>query len=301
MSKNNPPTVDPIAAQRWQLFKSKCPLPESPWLHEEVARRMEKRLALIVKQPKRWLDWEPGRGGLKGHQLVAARYSKAIVHVVEPTLSRRLATQQALQTPWWHWQRWAPTKIWLSKPPKPVDMLWANMALHMASQPQSLLQEWFGQLESDGFLMFSCLGPDTLKELRQVYADLGWPAPHHDFTDMHDWGDMLVAAGFAEPVMDMERITLSFSSPQTLLAELRTLGRNLHVNRATQMQGKAWLVNLQQAMVQLSPPQERLNLTFEVIFGHAFKPQQKMKVAPETTVSLAQFKAALTQNHDPND
>jgi malonyl-CoA O-methyltransferase len=61
--------------------------------------------------------------------------------------------------------------------------------------------------------MFSCLGPDTLRELRALYAALGWPPPAHEFTDMHDWGDMLVASGFAEPVMDMERITLSFATP----------------------------------------------------------------------------------------
>ena len=76
--------------------------------------------------------------------------------------------------------------------------------------------------------MFSCLGPDTLRELRGLYRALGWPPPAHDFTDMHDWGDMLVHAGFAEPVMDMERITLTWETPQRLLEELRELGANLH-------------------------------------------------------------------------
>jgi malonyl-CoA O-methyltransferase len=62
--------------------------------------------------------------------------------------------------------------------------------------------------------MFSCFGPDTLRELREhLPVALGWPAPAHEFTDMHDWGDMLAQAGFAEPVMDMERITLTFPTP----------------------------------------------------------------------------------------
>jgi malonyl-CoA O-methyltransferase len=91
-------------------------------------------------------------------------------------------------------------------------MLWANMQLHMAADPQALIAQWQQALEVDGFLMFSCLGPDTLRELRAVYAALGWPPPAHEFTDMHDWGDMLVASGFAEPVIDMERITLSCAS-----------------------------------------------------------------------------------------
>ena len=85
-----------------------------------------------------------------------------------------------------------------------VDMLWANMALHTTHLPQTMLRRWHAALKPDGFLMFSCLGPDSLAEIRRVYAMLGWPAPAHAFTDMHDWGDMLVQAG-AEPVMAMER------------------------------------------------------------------------------------------------
>ena len=86
------------------------------------------------------------------------------------------------------------------------------------------MAQWHRALAVDGYLMFSCLGPDTAKELRAVYADMGWPPAGHAFTDMHDWGDMLVQAGFAEPVMDMERITLTFATPQRLLEELRELG-----------------------------------------------------------------------------
>ena len=93
-------------------------------------------------------------------------------------------------------------------------MLWANMALHMAADPQALIAQWHRALATDGFLMFSCLGPDTLRELRALYAALGWPPAGHEFTDMHDWGDMLVHAGFAEPVMDMERIVLTWDTPE---------------------------------------------------------------------------------------
>ena len=110
-------------------------------------------------------------------------------------------------------------------------MVWANMCLHNHADPLALMQQWHSHLATDGFLMFSCLGPDTLQQLRAVYAANGWPEPCHQFTDMHDWGDMLVQAGFAEPVMDMERITLTYSSPESLLQELRELGRNLHMNR----------------------------------------------------------------------
>ena len=94
--------------------------------------------------------------------------------------------------------------------------------------------------------------PDTLRELRPLYAEFGWPPPTHTFTDMHDWGDMLVGQGFAEPVMDMERITLSFSSPQTLLAELRGLGRNLHAGRFPGLRGRGWLAKLHAGLAQMA-------------------------------------------------
>ena len=98
--------------------------------------------------------------------------------------------------------------------------------------------------------MFSCLGPDTLRELRSLYRSLGWPPPGHDFTDMHDWGDMLVHAGFAEPVMDMERITLTWETPQQVLDELRELGSNLHPDRFAALRGKEWKRQLHDEMTR---------------------------------------------------
>ncbi len=181
-----------------------------------------------------------------------------------------------------------------------VQMLWANMALHMAADPQALLTQWQEAVAVDGFLVFSCLGPDTLRELRAVYAALGWPAPAHEFTDMHDWGDMLVQAGFAEPVMDMERIRLSFATPERLLQELRGLGRNLSRHRFAGLRGRRWHGVLQQALAQQLVSAEedgRLTVTFEVIYGHAFKPAPRLPVQAETAVSLDQMRDALRQRN----
>jgi malonyl-CoA O-methyltransferase len=175
-------------------------------------------------------------------------------------------------------------------------MVWANMALHMESDPLQLLKRWHQLLDVNGFLMFSCLGPDTLLQLRQVYAALGWPPPSHEFTDMHDWGDMLVRSGFAEPVMDMERINLTFSSPQNLIAELRGLGRNLHLARFGGLRGQDWRNQLLSALQsRLSDPSQkgRLGLQFEIIYGHAFKPQRKISVQPESTLTLDEMRGAL--------
>jgi len=241
--------------------------------------------------------WQALRGGTQAHGLVCERYPQADCLVLEDLAHLPLAKAR-MQPAWWRASRWFGPRHSFVSDADPVDMVWANMALHMDADPQALIARWHRLLAVDGFLMFSCLGPDSLRELRALYATQGWPAPCHAFTDMHDWGDMLVRAGFAEPVMDMERITLSFSSGESLLAELRELGRNLHPARFRSLRGRTWRGRLCAAMEEaLSSPSEsgRLVLTFEVIYGHAFKPKPKaaLGVRPQTTFSLEEMRETL--------
>jgi malonyl-CoA O-methyltransferase len=114
---------------------------------------------------------------------------------------------------------------------------------------------------------------------------------------MHDWGDMLLQAGFAQPIMDMEHITLTYASAEDLLSELRTLGRNLHPQRFAGLRGRAWHARLLRGLqTKLSSPahQGRLALTFEVIYGHAFKASAVAKRDTPTVVSLEDMKKMLS-------
>jgi malonyl-CoA O-methyltransferase len=292
MPTHRPPTIDPQAAQRWALQ-----LPDaSPWLHEEVAQRMEQRLQWIARTPASWVHWAPLQGGRQVHEQLVQRYPKAQCYVQEVSVAQAQGARRQLQQAWWKPARWLGPGTQFEPPPQAVQMLWANMALHMDADPEALIQRWHGALAVDGFLMFSCLGPDTLRELHALYAELGWPSPSHAFTDMHDWGDMLVHAGFAEPIMDMERITLSYSSADKLLEELRGLGRNLHTDRFPALRGRRWRSTLCSALERaLRTPDGRLELTFEVVYGHAFKPHPKLTVQSETRVPLEEMRRSLRQ------
>ena len=294
-----PPTIDPIAALRWQRSAPR----RSPWLHDEVGRRMEDRLQWIMQKPDAWCSWEPLYGGLAAHQQVAERYPQAAQTIVENQPAHEAALREQLATPWWN--RWRQPKLqWGHPPAGSMNMLWANMALHNHPNPQLLLQTWHQMLAVGGFVMFSCLGPDTLQELRAVYAQQGWPVASHQFTDMHDWGDMLVQAGFAEPVMDMERITLSYSDASKLRAELRELGRNLHPARFAGLRGRQWLAQLDLSLArQLARADEegRLVVTFEVIYGHAFKPQPRVKLEGESRISEQDMRQMLRQGRLPSE
>ncbi len=257
---------------------------------------MEERLQWITRTPASWIHWAPLQGGRQVHEQLVRRYPKAQCHVQQSSEAQSRLARQLFQQAWWSPARWLGAQAQFALPPQPVQMVWANMALHMDADPQALIGHWHQALEVDGFLMFSCLGPDTLRELRPVYAELGWPAPSHDFTDMHDWGDMLVHAGFAEPVMDMEHITLSYSSAESLLTELRGLGRNLHTARFPALRGRHWRNTLCAALESaLRGSDGRLEVTFEVVYGHAFKPAPKLTVLSETRVPLDEMRRSLRQ------
>ena len=252
---------------------------------------MADRLQWIRIEPARWADWEPVRGGLEAHRLVERCYPRAECWVIEHEARQAAAARAVLARPWWKLN--APATHFDALPDGGVPMLWANMALHMAADPQALIVAWHQALATDGFLMFSCLGPDTLRELRALYARLGWPPPAHEFTNMHDWGDMLVHGGFAEPVMDMERITLTWDSAGRALAELRELGTNLHGQRFAALRGRAWRRELAVQLEGLRGADGRFALTFEIVYGHALKPLPRIPVAGQSAFSVKEMQALL--------
>lgn len=120
-----------------------------------------------------------------------------------------------------------------------------------------------------GLLMFTAFGPDTLRELRAI--GLRMPPLH----DMHDIGDALSAAGFAEPVMDAERFAVSWERPGKLIDELRALGGDASPARARGLQGRGARRRWQEAIEALAGPGGRMSLSFEVVYGHAWGPQRK--------------------------
>ena len=178
-----------------------------------------------------------------------------------------------------------------------VDLVWSNLTLHHEKDPSVVLKSWLKHLKPGGVVVFSCFGPDTLQEIREVYRQNNWPAAMHPMTDLHDWGDMLIQCGFSEPVMDMERLTLHYREVETLLAELRTLGRNFHPQRTTHLRSRQWLEELKKSLKSLaSSPGQGIPLTFEVIYGHAFKPSNAVSglaVQAKSEISLEEMRSQL--------
>ncbi len=273
-----------------------------------MARRLADKLAPIRLTPTQWLDWSAFLGA--GAPAVQAQYPEARRWVLEPTealAQRSRSAALSAHKPSWRtlWRNeapavFAPQDASFPWQPDGVDMLWANMTLHACADLPAVMTQWHRHLAFGGFLMCSGLGPDTARELRGVFQRNGWSLPTIDFIDMHDLGDELVKAGFADPVMDMETITLTWASPDALLAELRAWGGNVAVGRFTGLRTPRWLARLRAELADaLVRPDGRLGLTVELVYGHAIKPEPRIKVSEEARVSLSDMKRMVRKGDKP--
>jgi len=300
-----PAPLDPNPARRLDPTAVRTALrrlaraPEAPWLHGEIARRMGEKLELILLRPERVIDWWSALGA--GAGVLAAAYPKAQQLRVEPDAAWAARSRALAARPWWRAARWTGADVTVATEADEIapgaGLVWANMMLHAVVDPAALIERWHGVLRVDGFVMFSCLGPGTLRELRTLYERLGWPAPTPGFVDMHDLGDMLVRAGFKDPVMDQETLTLRWPNPRALLAELRTLGANAAPDRSDGLRTPRWRAQLERELAALAGPDGSIGLSFEVAYGHAFKAAPRLRAGEATTVSLDDMRAMVRSSH----
>ncbi len=154
-----------------------------------------------------------------------------------------------------------------------MGLVWSNLMLHWLDDPRTALREMHRVLEVGGLLMFSTLGPDTLKELRASFSDA---AQHtQGFVDMHDYGDMLIECGYADPVMDVETLTLTYPTVDDFFRELRQNGGAcvLAARRRGLMGRRQWAA-MRERYERLRRD-GRVPVTFEVVYGHAWKAEPK--------------------------
>ena len=290
--------LDAVAVER--ALRRMAARDEPAWLHAEVARRLAERLVPMRIEPERVLDWGAGPGG--GASALSARYPKAEIVAVEPDATWLARRERNDYRPWWGFGKKrsaaahvvADSDASLGRP----QLVWANMVLHGVLDPPALFERWHGLLGVDGFVAFSCLGPGTLGELRDLYAALGWPAPTPGFIDMHDLGDMLVAAGFADPVLDQETLSLSWPTAEALLAELRQLGGNAAPDRFAGLRTPAWRLRLVEALARRAGADGRISLGFEIAYGHGFKAAPRLQRG-EVAVSLDDMRAMVRRAPRP--
>jgi malonyl-CoA O-methyltransferase len=289
-----------------RLFASPARVAESDFLRREIAARMLERLELIRIDPRFVIDAGCGEGADIG--ALQERFADAGVVGVDASpamlAAARARQAAALSSMSRLLAKWLPGRTGgaasagagllcgdfaqLPLAANSVDMVWSNLALHWHPQPDRVFAEWRRVLKIDGLLMFSCFGPDTFKQLRNAFDASGASGDTRllPFVDMHDFGDMLVNAGFSTPVMDMETITVTYETAGKLMADVRALGGNPLDTRPRGLLGRAARDRVMHALQEKRGPDGRTPLTFEVIYGHAFRPAPRTTASGETIVRL---------------
>ena len=269
-------------------------------LQREVCDRLLERLDFVKLAPKQILDVGAGTG--YGLQQLRTRYAAA--HLLGLDLAPTMLSQARSKLPAVTWldrmsSAFTPHTATmdfvcadmerLPLKNQSVDLLWSSLALQWANDLEATLRDFYRVLAPRGLLMFATFGPDTLKELRGAFSQID-DAPHiHRFADLHDIGDMLVNAGFANPVMEMEIVTLTYADLKSLMVDLKGIGaHNAAMMRRRGLLGKAAWQKLEQAYEQHRLA-GRLPATYEVIYGHAWVGDQKRR---DDGGQVIQFKIA---------
>lgn len=238
-------------------------------LQREIADRLLERLDLLKIAPRRVLDVGTGTGYCA--RALARRYPRAEIVGVDlaPAMLRRARRQRG----WFSRQRYVCADAeCLPLATASVDMIVSNLALQWC-QPDRVFPELARVLAPQGVLMFSSFGPDTLAELRAAWRAADDRVHVHDFIDMHDLGDALVRARFADPVMDVERFTLAYPDVLGVLRDLKAIGAHNAVReRAHGLTGKTRFARFRAAYETQAGPDGSIPATYEAVYGHAWAP-----------------------------
>jgi malonyl-CoA O-methyltransferase len=287
-------SVDPLhldpRSVRHAFERAAASYDASAVLQREVGQRMAERLVLVKLQPAAILDAGCGTGDalselsvrypdafligldLAYAMLDSARRRTTAANAAEQSfLARLLGTRAAHRDP----ALVCGDVCRLPLATGSFDLVWSNLTLQWINDALGVFGEFHRALRVGGLLMFTTFGPDTLKELRSAFAGVDGATHVSRFIDLHDVGDMLVQVGFADPVMDMETITLTYSDATTMMRKLKAIGaHNATVGRPRGLTGRGrWKRVL--AALETFRRDGRLPLTYEVVYGHAWKPEPR--------------------------
>jgi malonyl-CoA O-methyltransferase len=271
MMSDSIPTVDKRQA-RQAFSRAASRYDEVAVLQREIAGRLLDRLAYIKHRPSLVLDVGAGTGDAT-HAL-ASLYPEARVVALDfalPMLHQARQRERGGTAP----DCLCGDAERLPLADGSVDMLFSNATLQWCNDLQGTFQEFLRVLRPNGMLLFSTFGPDTLMELRASWAAVDGGSHVSPFWDMHDIGDAMLQAGLTEPVVDVDRLQLTYADVPALMRDLKTLGaHNVTRDRQRGLTGKGRLGAMLQAYERFRH-EGRLPASYEVVYGHAWAPAQR--------------------------
>lgn len=247
------------------------------WLQREIRGRLYERLQDLRTEPERIVDLGCGSGAGTAELKQQFRHAEVIGVDIAAAMCRETQKQSRWRRPLHAIQ--ADAKA-IPLAANSVDVLIANLALQWVTDLPAVLNNIRRILKTDGMLLFSTFGPDTLMELRQAWAAVDDQPRVSSFVDQHVIGDLLLSTGFSDPVMDCDRITATYPDVDTLMRDLKSIGaHNAQKNRPRGLTGKNKINAMRQAYAGFRDPDTRqLPATWEVVYATAWGPQNGQPV-----------------------
>ncbi|WP_094091530.1 malonyl-ACP O-methyltransferase BioC [Legionella clemsonensis] len=258
-------------------------------VQNEIGRRLFERLDYLKINPRYVLDLGCGPGMFT--QLLKKKYPQA--EIIGLDLARNMLLQAKKKQGWWR-NKWSLVNGNMTSLPFAAgtfDLIFANQSIHWGSPLTLVIRELNRVMNTQGCLMFSTLGPDTFKELKQAWQTANHYAHANEFQDMHDIGDNLLQEKFLDPVVDMELLTVHYDNLKKLLSNLKAQGvRNTNPKRNGGLTGKyAWHL-FAETYKTLRTVEGKYPLTYEVVYGHAWKGHQHSHgTGTETLIPVSQI------------
>jgi malonyl-CoA O-methyltransferase len=238
-------------------------------LQAEVRARLLERLDYVTVEPAVVVDLGCGTG--HSARALKDRYPRARVIAVD--LAEGMLRLARRRSSWLRrFDRVCADARRLPLADGSVDLLFSSLMLQWCPELDEVFAEFRRVLAPRGLLNFTTFGPDTLAELREAWAAADGGVHVNAFTDMHDLGEGLVRAGLAEPVLDVERMTLAYPDALALMRDLKAIGaHNVNAARARGLTGRRKLAAVQ-AAYERRRRDGALPATWEVVFGQAWGP-----------------------------
>lgn len=261
-------------------------------IQQEIGQRLFERLDFLKIEPKYVLDLGCGSGFFTAQ--LKKKYPKATVIGLDLAHAMLLQAKKKQGL----WRKWPLVNADMLQMPFPTgifDLVFANQVIHWGHAMPEVFRELNRVMNTNACLMFTTLGPDTFKELKQAWQGVNAFAHVNNFVDMHDLGDSLLAEHFLEPVVDMEFLSLHYKTLPQLVRSLKSQGvKNIHPQRNHGLTSRASWGKFEHNYSLMCTKEGKYPLSYEVVYGHAWKGATRQTVeGAETRISVSAIKRGI--------